>query len=114
LKIRLKDRIIRDEDHQHSSIFESEYSPLIYKFINNDSFQESQDTNNNGSVFSKASMQFQADFIKRLILELEDSQTAESIKYVIDCKRNQNDDAMYEFCIIFDKAVSDTEIWIKV
>jgi len=99
----LKDRIIRDEDQQH----ESDYSPLVYKFITNES-QQSQNINH--STFSKASMQFQADFIKRLILELEDSQTAESIKYVIDCKKN---DRMHDFCIIFDKAISDTEIWIK-
>jgi len=101
----LKDRIIRDEDQQN----ESDYSPLVYKLISNENVcQKSQ--NINQLVFSKDSMQFQADFIKSLILELEDSQTAESIKYVIDCKKNGQ---IHEFCIIFDKAISDTEIWIK-
>ncbi len=108
--IRLKDRILRDED-QNESLFESKYSPLVYKIPNNNAMSNHNGQNLSQQTFSKASIQFQADFIKKLILELEDYQTAESIKYVIDCRKDENS---HEFYIIFDKSISDTETWIKV
>ena len=107
--LELKDRIIRDED-QHESIFGSKYSPLVYKLSESNTLSNLQNVNQ--QTFSKASLQFQADFLKKMILELEDYQTAESIKYVIDCRKDEND-GHHEFCIIFDKSISDTEIWIK-
>jgi len=105
--LELKDRIMRDED-QHETIFGSKYSPLVYKLPENNTLSNLQNVSQ--QVFSKDSIQFQADFIKKLILELEDYQTAESIKYVIDCRKDENH---HEFCIIFDKSISDTETWIK-
>jgi len=107
--LELKDRILRDED-QHESIFGSKYSPLVYKLPENNALSNLQSVNH-PQIFSKASIQFQADFIKKMILELEDYQIAESIKYVIDCRRK--DDENHEFCVLFDKSISDTEIWIK-
>ncbi len=54
------------------------------------------------------------DYLKKLIVRLENQQAAESVKYVIDCKKPEKTGAQYQFCVIFDEALSQNECWINV
>jgi len=54
------------------------------------------------------------DYLKKLIVRLENQQAAESIKYVIDCKKPEKAGGQYQFCVIFDEALSQNECWVIV
>ena len=53
------------------------------------------------------------DYLRRLIIRLENQQAAESIKYVIDCKKPERAGGQYQFCVIFDEALSHNECWMN-
>jgi len=52
------------------------------------------------------------NYLKKLIVRLENQQAAESVKYVIDCKKPERTGGKYQFCVIFDEALSHNECWV--
>ena len=102
---RLKDKCNTEENLSSPESYD-DFSPFVYK-------HETHCKNKQCGIFSQESLKFQAEYLRSIILKLEDIQTAESIKYVIDC-RKRLDYNEYEFNVIFDEAISGSNVWIPV